>query len=140
MAHPSVSAAARPRRSRVMWVINSACPSRCVYCDIESQRAARELDAEQVRRAARDIVAAGFSEVTFAGGEPLLFRHLGVALEELRGRCQVALFTGGLPGDPAPWATLEKSPPGAQRPLLETQYRRALAGHSRALWILEDHL
>jgi radical SAM protein with 4Fe4S-binding SPASM domain len=87
-----------PHRNRVIWVLNAACPSRCVYCDIESQRATRVLSAEQVERACREVLEAGFREVVFVGGEPFLSPELPVALRLLAGRCNVAVFTGGLPG------------------------------------------
>ena len=84
--------------NRVIWVLNAACPSRCVYCDIESQRAARVLSAEEVERACGQVLAAGFREVVFVGGEPFLSPELPVALRVLAGRCKIAVFTGGLPG------------------------------------------
>jgi MoaA/NifB/PqqE/SkfB family radical SAM enzyme len=85
-------------RNRVIWVLNSACPSRCVYCDIESQHATRGLSTDEVTAACRDIVAAGFREVIFVGGEPLLSPELPAALAALDGQCEVAIFTGGVPG------------------------------------------
>lgn len=85
-------------RNRVIWVLNAACPSRCVYCDIESQRATRVLPAEDVERVSREVIDAGFREVIFVGGEPFLSPELPVALGALAGRCAVAVFTGGLPG------------------------------------------
>jgi len=88
----------RGMRHRVIWVLNAACPSRCVYCDIESQRATRVLSAEHVERASREVLAAGFREVVFVGGEPFLSPELPVALGVLAGKCSVAVFTGGLPG------------------------------------------
>jgi len=88
----------RERRARVIWVLNSACPSRCVYCDIESQHATRGLSKDGVASAARDVLTAGFREVIFVGGEPLIAPELPAALEVLAGRCDVALFTGGVPG------------------------------------------
>lgn len=87
-------------RNRVIWVLNAACPSRCLYCDIESQRDTHALDVDEVRRAATQVLEAGFREVVFVGGEPLLSPALPGALEVLRGRATVALFTGGIPGDP----------------------------------------
>ncbi len=87
-------------RFRVIWVLNAACPSRCSYCAVETQRAQRPLARERVAAAARDILACGFAEVIFVGGEPLLSPDLPAALEALGGRCEVAVFTGGLPGDP----------------------------------------
>lgn len=86
------------RRNRVIWVLNSACPSRCVYCDIESQHRTPGLSAVEVAKAARDVISAGFREVIFVGGEPLLSPELPAALDVLAGRCEVALFTGGVPG------------------------------------------
>ena len=84
-------------RNRVVWVLESACPSRCVYCDIESQQGRGALSEGEVARAARDVIDAGFREVIFVGGEPLLSPSLSAALDVLRGRCEVALFTGGIP-------------------------------------------
>ena len=57
----------------MIWVLNAACPSRCSYCAVETQRAA-PLARERVAAAARDILANGFAEVIFVGGEPLLAR------------------------------------------------------------------
>jgi radical SAM protein with 4Fe4S-binding SPASM domain len=71
-----------------------------VYCDIESQRATRVLSPEEVERASREVVQAGFREVVFVGGEPFLSPELPVALRVLAGRCSIAVFTGGLPGPP----------------------------------------
>lgn len=87
-----------PSPHRVIWVLNAACPSRCTYCDIESQRATTTLDAAGVERVCHEVLAAGFSEVVFVGGEPLLADELPVALGVLAGKCSVAVFTGGLPG------------------------------------------
>ena len=89
------------RMSRVIWIIHAACPSRCAYCAIDTQQQLRSLPAEAGVAVARDLVAAGFDEVILVGGEPLLYPHLGAVLDELRGKAEVALFTGGLPGDPA---------------------------------------
>ena len=86
--------------SRVIWVIHAACPSRCTYCAIETQRSQRSLDEETAVAVARDIVASGFGEVILVGGEPLLYPHLGAVLEALERRVRVALFTGGIAGDP----------------------------------------
>jgi MoaA/NifB/PqqE/SkfB family radical SAM enzyme len=85
-------------RNRVIWVLNAACPSRCVYCDIESQRATRVLSAAEVERVSHEVVGAGFREVVFVGGEPFLSPELPVALRVLSGRVRIAVFTGGLPG------------------------------------------
>jgi MoaA/NifB/PqqE/SkfB family radical SAM enzyme len=85
-------------RHRVIWVLNAACPSRCVYCDIASQRSTRALSAEEVERVSHEIVGAGFREVVFVGGEPLLSAELPVALRVLGGRVRIAVFTGGLVG------------------------------------------
>ena len=87
------------QRYRVIWVINSVCASRCSYCSIELQRHLETLTATEVARVAREILAAGFREVIFVGGEPLLLPHLAAALDVLRGSLSVALFTGGIPGD-----------------------------------------
>jgi radical SAM protein with 4Fe4S-binding SPASM domain len=84
-------------RNRVIWVLESACPSRCAYCDIESQQGRRALSPDEVAAAARDVIDAGFREVIFVGGEPLLSPALPAALDVLAGRCEVALFTGGVP-------------------------------------------
>ncbi len=86
------------RRQRIIWVLNAACPSRCAYCDIDSQRATRALSTADVERVCGEIIEAGFREVIFVGGEPLLSPTLPAALAALAGRCQVAVFTGGLPG------------------------------------------
>jgi radical SAM protein with 4Fe4S-binding SPASM domain len=94
---PLPIANAERARHRVVWVLTAACPSRCTYCDIASQRAHRPLSAEAVERACAEIVAQGFGEVIFVGGEPLLSPELPVALRALAGRCSVAVFTGGLP-------------------------------------------
>src|SRR5688500_5479845 len=94
------------RRHRAIWVINAACPSRCSYCDIASQRGVATLNEAEVRRVARELLAAGFTEVVFVGGEPLLSPELPAALEELAGRCTVAVFTGGIPGDATRWGEL----------------------------------
>ncbi len=96
-------AEARPRSSSLprhyaMWMFTAACPSRCTYCDIQSQQGKPGLTAEEVQRIAREILDAGFSEVMFAGGEPLLSPHLPAALAEFRGRLPTAVFSGGLPG------------------------------------------
>jgi MoaA/NifB/PqqE/SkfB family radical SAM enzyme len=93
-----MSAEAGRGRHRVIWVLNAACPSRCVYCDIESQRATRVLSREEVERASHEVLAAGFREVVFVGGEPFLSPELPAALGVLGGKCSVAVFTGGLPG------------------------------------------
>lgn len=87
----------RAERQRLIWVINAGCPSRCVYCGIASQREKRELDEAEAIAAARAICDAGFREVVFVGGEPLLYPHLPGVLEVLRGRVRIAVFSGGLP-------------------------------------------
>ncbi len=94
------------RRHRAIWVINAACPSRCSYCDIGSQRSVPTLDAVEVARVARELLEAGFREVVFVGGEPLLCPELPAALDVLAGKCTVAVFTGGIPGDPRRFAEL----------------------------------
>ncbi len=94
------------RRHRAIWVINAACASRCSYCDIGSQRGIATLDADDVKRVARELLEAGFREVVFVGGEPLMSPELSAALEVLAGRCIVAVFTGGIPGDPRRYAEL----------------------------------
>lgn len=86
------------RRHYAMWMFTAACPSRCTYCDLDSQRRLGTLDRDEVVRVAREVLAAGFREVMFAGGEPMLSRDLPAALEVFRGRIPTAVFTGGLPG------------------------------------------
>jgi radical SAM protein with 4Fe4S-binding SPASM domain len=87
--------------SRVIWLIHAACPSRCAYCAIETQQTRRSLGRDEAVAVARDIVQSGFREVILVGGEPLLYPHLADVLEALRGRAEVAVFTGGIPGEPA---------------------------------------
>lgn len=95
------------QRHRVIWVFNVACPSRCLHCDIESQQGARLLDEEQVRQICAQVSGAGFLEVTFVGGEPLLSPLFSVAVKALKDAgVTVAVFTGGLPGDPERWVRL----------------------------------
>lgn len=89
--------------NRVIWVLTSACPSRCSYCDIESQQKLSELDAGEVARVASEIRAAGFREVIFVGGEPLLSPALPAALAALGPSIDKAVFSGGIPGDPLRW-------------------------------------
>ena len=96
-------AEARPRsgsppRHYAMWMFTAACPSRCTYCDIQSQQGKPGLTADDVQRIAHQILEAGFSEVMFAVGEPLLSPHLPAALEVFRGKIPSAVFSGGLPG------------------------------------------
>lgn len=86
------------RRHYAMWMFTAACPSRCAYCDLDSQRRLGRLDRDEVVRVARELLALGFGEVMFAGGEPLLSPDLPAALEVLRGRVSTTVFTGGLPG------------------------------------------
>lgn len=93
-----VSPAGSRRRHYAMWMFTGACPSRCVYCDIQSQQGRAGLSRDEVERVASEIVEAGFSEVFFVGGEALLSPDLPAALAILRGRVQTALFTGGVPG------------------------------------------
>lgn len=85
--------------NRVIWVLNSACPSRCKVCDIASQQGRPELSREVVVRVAREVRDLGFREVVFVGGEPLLSPALPVALEALGRGVDRAVFTGGIPGD-----------------------------------------
>ena len=80
-----------------MWMFTGACPSHCTYCDIDSQKGKKTLSSEEVERVSREIIAAGFSEVMFAGGEPLLSPDLPRALAVFRDRLPTAVFTGGLP-------------------------------------------
>jgi MoaA/NifB/PqqE/SkfB family radical SAM enzyme len=81
-----------------MWMFTGACPSHCTYCDIDSQKGKKGLSLTEVERVAREILDAGFREVMFAGGEPMLSPHLPAALDVLRGKVPTAVFTGGLPG------------------------------------------
>jgi MoaA/NifB/PqqE/SkfB family radical SAM enzyme len=81
-----------------MWMFTGACPSHCTYCDIDSQKGKKGLTTAEVERVAREILEAGFSEVMFAGGEPLLSPDLPRALDVFKGRVPTAVFTGGLPG------------------------------------------
>jgi radical SAM protein with 4Fe4S-binding SPASM domain len=94
----SRDARVRAARNRVIWVLEAACPSKCAYCDIESQQGRGALTVDEVAAAARDVIDAGFREVIFVGGEPLLSPAMPAALDVLAGRCEVALFTGGIPG------------------------------------------
>lgn len=133
-------------RQRLIWVINAACPSRCVYCGIDSQRTARELDEQEAVRAARAVVDAGFGEVVFVGGEPLLYRHLPAVLRELSGKCQVAVFCGGLPGEAKRWVDVLRH--GATRLVLSlddadedrNDLVRGKRGVSRELRALADEV
>ncbi len=86
------------RRHYAMWMFTGACPSRCVYCDIQSQQGRSGLTRAEVERVSREILENGFSEVLFVGGEPLLSPDLPAALAILKGRVPTAVFTGGLPG------------------------------------------
>ncbi|MGH7296236.1 MAG: radical SAM protein, partial [Polyangiaceae bacterium] len=88
----------RPRRHYAMWMFTGACPSHCTYCDIDSQKGKKGLSSVEVERVANEIVEAGFSEVMFAGGEPMLSPDLPAALRVFKGRIPTAVFTGGLPG------------------------------------------
>ena len=81
-----------------MWMFTGACPSHCTYCDIDSQKGKKGLSTAEVERVSREILDAGFSEVMFAGGEPMLSPDLPVALRIFKGRVPTAVFTGGLPG------------------------------------------
>jgi MoaA/NifB/PqqE/SkfB family radical SAM enzyme len=81
-----------------MWMFTGACPSHCTYCDIDSQKSIKGLSLSEVERVAQEILDAGFREVMFAGGEPMLSPHLPAALRVLRGKVPTAVFTGGLPG------------------------------------------
>lgn len=89
--------------NRVIWVLTSACPSRCVYCDIASQQQLSDLESDEIVRVASAIREAGFRDVVFVGGEPLLSPALPLALEALGPGIDKAVFTGGIPGDPARW-------------------------------------
>ena len=79
-------------------MFTDACPSRCVYCDIASQRGRQRLTGPQVETVARQLIELGFEETMFAGGEPFLSPHLPAALRILAGHTRTAVFTGGLPG------------------------------------------
>jgi radical SAM protein with 4Fe4S-binding SPASM domain len=81
-----------------MWMFTGACPSHCTYCDIDSQKGKKGLSSDEVERVSREILEAGFSEVMFAGGEPMLSPHLPQALRIFQGKLPTAVFTGGLPG------------------------------------------
>ena len=81
-----------------MWMFTAACPSRCTYCDIHSQKGKKGLSTAEVERVAEELIEQGFSEVMFAGGEPFLSPDLPVALRVIGGRARTAIFTGGLPG------------------------------------------
>lgn len=85
-------------RHYAMWMFTGACPSRCTYCDIASQQGRPGLSTAQVERVAQEILDAGFTEVLFVGGEPLLSPDLPAALRVLKGKIRTAVFTGGLPG------------------------------------------
>jgi hypothetical protein len=102
--------------ARVIWVIHAACPSRCAYCAIESQDGKRSLPEAEARRVAEEIVALGYEQVILVGGEPLLYPHLPAVLDVLAGRTEVALFTGGIPGDPR--RSLDKMRVGVDRVVL----------------------
>lgn len=102
--------------ARVIWVLHAACPSRCAYCAIESQDGKRSLPESEAVRVAEEIVALGFDQVILVGGEPLLYPHLPAVLAVLHGRTEVALFTGGTPGDPQ--KSIEKMRRGVDRVVL----------------------
>lgn len=102
--------------ARVIWVVHAACPSRCAYCAIESQDGKRSLPEADAVRVAREIVTLGFEQVILVGGEPLLYPHLSAVLEVLHGRTEVALFTGGIPGDPL--KSIDKMRRGVDRVVL----------------------
>jgi MoaA/NifB/PqqE/SkfB family radical SAM enzyme len=74
-----------------------------VYCDIASQERLSDLESEEIVRVAGEIRRAGFRDVIFVGGEPLLSPALPLALEALGPEIDKAVFTGGIPGDPARW-------------------------------------
>ena len=132
------------RRHRAIWVINAACPSRCSYCDIASQRGVATLNADEVARVSRELLEAGFREVVFVGGEPLLFPELPVALDVLAGKCTVAVFTGGIPGEPQRYAELVQR--GIDRVVLsldsgdeaENDRLRGRPGITRSLFAMAD--
>lgn len=81
-----------------MWMFTSACPSHCTYCDIDSQKGMKGLSRAEAERVAQELLDQGFSEVMFAGGEPLLSPDLPSVLRILQGKVSTAVFTGGLPG------------------------------------------
>lgn len=96
----SASTERAPRkRHYAMWMFTAACPSRCSYCDIDSQKGKKGLSRDEVIRVANELVLAGFEEVLFAGGEPLLSADLPVALRILADAgVPTAVFSGGVPG------------------------------------------
>jgi radical SAM protein with 4Fe4S-binding SPASM domain len=61
------------------------------------------LTPERTAKVTQDIIAEGFKQIILVGGEPLLFKSLPTLLEVAHGKIDVALFTGGIPGDPARW-------------------------------------
>ncbi len=71
-----------------------------MYCDIASQQELPDLGRDDVTRIAHEIREAGFREVIFVGGEPLLSAALPAALSALGASVEKAVFTGGIPGDP----------------------------------------
>lgn len=125
-------------------MINAACPSRCVYCGIQSQRDEPELGVEDAVRVARSLVQAGFREVVFVGGEPLLYRHLPAVLDVLSGKVDVALFSGGLPEPTERWVGLLSA--GVTRLVLSiddadedrNDLVRGRRGVSREVWALAE--
>ncbi len=92
----------------MIWLITSACPNRCGYCVVGTHRAgasespfgAADGPPPDPLRVAGEIVQAGFADVIFAGGEPLLEPRLAEVAGALQGGTRLAAFTGGAPGDP----------------------------------------
>lgn len=85
------------RPLEVIWDITYACPLRCSHCYSESgRRPSRQLDHDQMIRAADAIVAMKPYGVSLAGGEPLLVRGVFQVAERLSAAgIEVALYTGG---------------------------------------------
>ncbi|SEU43134.1 radical SAM protein [Nonomuraea wenchangensis] len=83
--------------SDVIWDITYACPLRCVHCYSESgRRPARQLNRDEMLRAADAIVSLRPQAVEFAGGEPLLVRDLLEVAGRISGAgVAVNLYTGG---------------------------------------------
>ncbi|MGR6914364.1 radical SAM protein [[Actinomadura] parvosata] len=82
-----------------------ACPLRCAHCYSESgRRPARQLNRDEMLRAADAIVSLRPQAVEFAGGKPLLVRDLLEVAGRISGAgVAVNLYTGGWMFD-RPWA------------------------------------
>lgn len=83
--------------NRVIWLIEKGCPNRCIYCGNDGKKR-YGLDQQRIKDIANQILQLGFREVIFAGGEPLYSDRFLQALEYLRGKIRVAIFTGGALG------------------------------------------